>query len=916
MMRSPHAPAPLVALLLLLASAALYGQQRHDIMISPNDRGYRMKPEAMFQMADSNGTSVAVVWGTTEMAGGKLRSADYVQVRRNGAMLGPALRIGAADGVLGSHIRITPFKGDFLILYYDDARPDSLHGCWAQLLRLDPYRLEAPHRLQATLNDDGTDERRQVVVMGNGNGEHRIFWYDYGSQWTGNAGLYSCIVSADGVPDTTEISGSYWSKLFTYDAFPNLVLLWNPDGRSRMLHRESRAFDPRPMPSLNNPFHLGPDTSLVLLDGNTIRVYHSLFDTIPTLSRTLPLSIWGATPKQTLVSRDANGVILYLVIGAPSSQGEGIRPMYTVLRVRLSADLEPLSTEELFSDTLDVAGSEHDVVLDYTRSAGCNNRWRLGVVFGRSNGGPGHIMYVEADESGARSAPAGELPFCLNHPTIPAFRIPADSASIVGIHLGDSVFFSAPVARDVPRTHISPAVTATTSEIICSWREKDTTTSDVMARWVQGADTMIDRRVYTPPPIGTYETQPYLIPQPLVAFSETSSNIAIPLPGMVALEYNYNYTADVKGYYGTGRVRGSRFALASPSDTGWRNVMVLQTLNHWLSPPYNLAVLTGKVRGYDPGTRSILVGATTDESGYMYFSPDYPIGALFGNNVDDLSFWRILNPPSLTFRPQLLPMGHLRYLRIDNGRAILTDSNAPIDTFDIPTDGRIRSRLFKLLGPAFAMTSWSATDTLRFSIEIFDGAGNRLYAASVRRPATTNDYTLIQSPADSAIAILFGGENGLHATLLNGDLGIIAADTLLSQSTARVSAPNGAFRSDTLFMVWEDHRDALTRIYGSHARVRYTAIAGIDDARDDDRDDGISIYPNPTDGAITIDARFGDAGETTIEIITPLGLTVLSRTLPSGSDEGTIDIGGLPAGVYIARVRHGEDTRIGKVVKR
>jgi hypothetical protein len=903
-------------LLLLLASAALYGQQRHDILISPNDRGYRMAPEAMFQMADSNGTSVAVVWGTTEMAGGKLRIADYVQVTRNGAMLGPALRIGATDGMLGPHIRITPFNGNFLILYYDDARPDSLHGCWAQLLRLDPYRLETPHRLQATLGDDGTDERRQVVVMGNGNGAHRIFWYDYGSEWTSNTGLYSCMVSDDGVPDTTEISGSYWSKLFTYDAFPDLVLLWNPDGRSRMIKRESGAFDPRPMPSLNNPFHLDRDTSLILLDGNTIRAYRSLFDTIPTISRLLPLSIWGATPKQALVARDASGVVLYLVIGTPGDPPQHLRPACTVLRIRLNADLEPLSTEELFSDTLDVAGSEHDVLEDYRRSVGCNNRWRLGAVFAQFNGSPAHTMYVESDESGARSVPAGELPFCVNHPTIPAFRIPADSASIVGIDLGDSIFFSAPVSRDVPRTHLSPAVTATTSEIVCSWREKDTVTSDVMAHWVQGADTMSNRRVYTPPPIGTYETRPYLIPQPVVAFSETNSNDAIPLPGMAALEYNYNYTADVKGYYGTGRVRGSRFALACPSDTGWRNVMMLQALNQWLSPPYNLAVVTCKVRGYDPGTRSILVGAIADESGYMYFSPDYPIGALFGCNVDDLSSWRILAPPSLTFRSQLLPMGRLRYLRIDSGRAILADSDRLIDTFDIPTTGRIRSRFFKLLGPTFAMTSRSATDSLRFAIEIFDTAGNRLYATSVRRPATTSDYTLIQSPADSAIAILFGGENGLHATLLNGDLGIIAADTLLSETTARVSAPNGAFRNDTLFMVWEDHRDALTRIYGSHTRLRYTPVAGVNDPRDDDRADGISIYPNPTDGTITIDARFGDAGETTIDIITPLGLTVLSRTLPAGSDEGTIDIGTLPAGVYIARLRHGEDMRIGKVVKR
>src|SRR5262245_17558268 len=96
----------IVALHAVLMSATL-AAQRHDIMISPPDRGYRMLDAAKVQAADSANGTVAVVWGTTEADSiESMHVALYVQVIRNGKAIGTPLRIGRPTSKLTGRVRI------------------------------------------------------------------------------------------------------------------------------------------------------------------------------------------------------------------------------------------------------------------------------------------------------------------------------------------------------------------------------------------------------------------------------------------------------------------------------------------------------------------------------------------------------------------------------------------------------------------------------------------------------------------------------------------------------------------------------------------------------------------------------------------------------------------------------------------
>ena len=67
-------------------------------------------------------------------------------------------------------------------------------------------------------------------------------------------------------------------------------------------------------------------------------------------------------------------------------------------------------------------------------------------------------------------------------------------------------------------------------------------------------------------------------------------------------------------------------------------------------------------------------------------------------------------------------------------------------------------------------------------------------------------------------------------------------------------------------------------------------------------------YPNPTSGPVSLRFDAGAGGAATVDVYDLLGREVLRRdlgTLPAGPSRATLDLDGLSAGVYLARVRVG-----------
>jgi hypothetical protein len=77
---------------------------------------------------------------------------------------------------------------------------------------------------------------------------------------------------------------------------------------------------------------------------------------------------------------------------------------------------------------------------------------------------------------------------------------------------------------------------------------------------------------------------------------------------------------------------------------------------------------------------------------------------------------------------------------------------------------------------------------------------------------------------------------------------------------------------------------------------------------------GISIYPNPTNGILNISISSELAGNTSIEVYDAIGKLAIKETL--SNDMNTINLSKLEDGIYVFRViNNNKAIKIGKVVK-
>jgi hypothetical protein len=129
--------------------------------------------------------------------------------------------------------------------------------------------------------------------------------------------------------------------------------------------------------------------------------------------------------------------------------------------------------------------------------------------------------------------------------------------------------------------------------------------------------------------------------------------------------------------------------------------------------------------------------------------------------------------------------------------------------------------------------------------------------------------------------------------------------TILNYSYGWGTCENGCdYRA---FWKLKVYGDCSVEWLGSSGDVLYTAI------NDLSKDAGLArFYPNPADAIIYLEKDVaGDQSDVEISDLT--GRLIL-RDIPGVS--GEIDISGLPAGVYIARVKKGDGVWMGRIVKR
>ena len=80
---------------------------------------------------------------------------------------------------------------------------------------------------------------------------------------------------------------------------------------------------------------------------------------------------------------------------------------------------------------------------------------------------------------------------------------------------------------------------------------------------------------------------------------------------------------------------------------------------------------------------------------------------------------------------------------------------------------------------------------------------------------------------------------------------------------------------------------------------------------------GLRIYPNPVSDVLNVQMELEKASEVRIDMLSGYGVTVLnvhSGILPAGMYKLHASANGLPAGLYILRVRIGDNENMLKVV--
>jgi hypothetical protein len=76
----------------------------------------------------------------------------------------------------------------------------------------------------------------------------------------------------------------------------------------------------------------------------------------------------------------------------------------------------------------------------------------------------------------------------------------------------------------------------------------------------------------------------------------------------------------------------------------------------------------------------------------------------------------------------------------------------------------------------------------------------------------------------------------------------------------------------------------------------------------------INLYPNPTDGKITLSIKGENPGNIKIEILNIHGITVKSEKIEMSDNQTEVNLEGLPKGIYFIRIIFLENSVIKRII--
>jgi Secretion system C-terminal sorting domain len=387
-----------------------------------------------------------------------------------------------------------------------------------------------------------------------------------------------------------------------------------------------------------------------------------------------------------------------------------------------------------------------------------------------------------------------------------------------------------------------------------------------------------------------YVNSPYVQrPDPGATSTGDEAEIA-DVENRLLLDYRYSsYTNPTNpGNPGTGGFNSSHNALR-PSDSGWAGAM-----------PAIGGLYTGGAYSVDPNSGMAGGIVHSQESKPYAFTLDAGDQRIYGETVQPIPF----NDVVFVAPGVLLAIGGNHVLRLDHG--------VVYDGLELPPARNARYR--RLLGERFVRSypvdslSGEEFTTPKLRVDLYSLGLSALRTVDLVPPTRYHDYSLLQRPSDSTIFILWGSDEGIHCTILEQELGVIVADTLISATTGPARHPSFVFRGDTLYAAWEDPRNTDIDIYGIGWRLpserRGLSAPGISVPELATELTIVQAVPNPVREVLTLSVKSRTTQIGSVEIVDPLGRIMrrIDQSIPSGTSALTLDLGGLPSGMYTVAV--------------